>query len=224
MARITQVRANDTCRLVPSRFPATGILDRIASPDDLPFVFELESWTNDRISAELGIVHRIPPEEWVTGKALSSVVMAAFCHPRPGGGRFNTSDRGAWYAGLDLDTAHAEVLYHRSRELEEIGVQDACLEMRLYHANFDAGFHDVRPRTRENLPLHDPVSYEASQAFARGVLREGGNGVVYRSVRHPGGTCVACFRPKLVRNVRAGTHFEYRWEGPGRPSVRRMRG
>src|SRR5215813_3361254 len=101
MGLVTRVRAADTCRLVPSRFPTTGILDRVASSEDLPFVFELESWTNDRISTELGILRLVLREEWVTGRAVSSVIMAAFCHPRAGGGRFNTAARGAWYAGRD---------------------------------------------------------------------------------------------------------------------------
>jgi RES domain len=224
MAEITRVHATDTCRLVPSRFPSTGILDQVASPEDLPFLFELESWSNDRISAEFGMLHQIPREEWVTGRAMSSVVMAAYCHPRPGGGRFNLDDRGAWYAGLDLDTAHGEVIYHRGLELDEIAVRDTRLEMRLYLANFDADFSDVRPRTREHQPLHDPSSYTASQAFARELLAQGANGVIYRSVRHTGGECLACFRPRLVRNVRASAHFEYRWSGRGRPAIRRMKG
>src|ERR1041385_3606904 len=116
------IRATNTSRLVPSRYPAVGILDRVAAPEDLPFIFELESWTNDRISTELGILHRIPPEEWVTGRPMASVIMAAFCHPRIGGGRFNGEDRGAWYAGTALETAHAEAVFHRTKELAEIGV------------------------------------------------------------------------------------------------------
>jgi hypothetical protein len=222
MPPIAKVRATDTSRLVPSRFPATGILDQVASPEDLPFVFELESWSNDRISNELGILHRIPPEEWVTGRAMSSVVMAAFCHPRPGGGRFNTEDRGAWYAGLDLDTAHAEVVYHRTRELAEVGLVDARVEMRLYLANFDAKFHDVRARVPGNTAFHDPVSYAASQALARELLANASSGVIYRSVRRAGSECIACFRPPLVKNVRAGGHFEYRWEGGRPPSIRKL--
>src|SRR5262249_11869528 len=150
--------------------PVAGILDRVANPDDLPFVVELESWTNDRISTELGILHRIPRDEWVTGRPMSSVIMAAFCHPRIGGGRFNGEDRGAWYAGHDIETAHAEVVYHRGRELAEAGVTETRLEMRLYLADFRAEFHDIRARTRANAPLHDADSYTASQAFARELL------------------------------------------------------
>jgi hypothetical protein len=195
-----------------------GILDRVASPEDLPYIFELETWTNDRISNELGILHRIPPEEWVTGQPMASVIMAAFCHPRAGGGRFHGEDRGAWYAGTELDTAHAEVIYHRGKELAEIGITETRLEMRLYLADFDADFEDVRGIKR----LHDPDSYTASQACARELMERGANGVLYRSVRRPGGECIACFRPALVLNVRSDAHFEYRWEGWGRPSIRKQ--
>ena len=219
---ITVVRLKDTCRLVPSLYPSAGILDRIATPEDLPFIFELESWTNDRVSTELGILHRIPAEEWVAGRPMASVVMAAFCHPRPGGGRFNSSDRGAWYAGTELDTAHAEVVYHRTLELAEVGALETRMQFRLYLANFDCAFHDIRPELPENAPLHQPHSYAASQAFAQELLATNANGVIYRSVRRQGGECVACFRPVLVNEVRPDAHFEYRWEGTRTPTIRRL--
>lgn len=217
-----RARLSNTCRLVRSLYPVAGILDAVVSPEDLPAIFELESWTNDRISTELGILHRIPRQEWVAGRPMASVIMAAFCHPLPGGGRFNGPDRGAWYAGGDLDTAHAEVAYHRTAELAEIGVFETRIQMRLYLADFDAPFHDVRANTAENLPLHNPLSYRASQAMARELLAAGSNGVLYRSVRRTGGLCVACFRPKLVANVRPDAHFEYRWEGTPQPKIRQL--
>lgn len=221
----TEVELEGTCRLVPSLYPSRGILDVAASPEDLPLILELESWTNDRISTELGVLHRIPPEEWVTGRPMASVIMAAFCHPRVEGGRFNGPDRGAWYAGESPATAHAEVIYHRSRELAEIGVFETRLQMRLYLADFHGAFHDVRPDLPEYVAYHDPVSYAASQELARRLMAAGSNGVIYRSVRRAGGECLACFRPALVENVRPSGHFEYRWRGPGRaPSIRRLAG
>jgi hypothetical protein len=222
MPPVTPVRLAGTCRLVPSLYPAVGVLDAVARPADLPFIFELESWTNDRISTELGVLYRLPPEEWVVGQPMASVVMAAFCHPRPGGGRFNGPERGAWYAGTALATAQAEVVYHRTRELDEIGVFETRLQMRLYLADFDAAFHDVRAAIPQHVPFHDPLSYQASQALARELLDAGSNGVLYRSVRHKGGECIACFRPRLVASVRAKGHFEYRWEGRRTPAIRKL--
>lgn len=219
---LTEVRLKDTCRLVPSRFPSEGILDAIAEPDDLEAILELEAWTNDRISGELGILHRLPRSEWVVGRPMASVIMAAYCHPRPAGGRFNLADRGAWYAATSLETAHAEVIYHRWRELAEVGIREASLQMRLYRADFRAVFHDVRAALPEHEPLHHPASYEASQMLARELLSVDSNGVLYRSVRHAGGECLACFRPALVKNVRAAAHFEYRFAGSPIPIVHRL--
>jgi RES domain-containing protein len=212
---LTRIRSKNTCRIIPSRYPSTGILDRVASPADLPYVFELESWTNDRISAELGLLYRLPQSEWVTGPQ-ATVIMAAFCHPRQAGGRFNSIDRGAWYAARKLSTAHAEIIHHRTIELAEVGVFETRVQMRLYLADFSAAFHDVRAE------YQDPDSYALSQKLARELLEAGSNGVVYRSVRDPGGECIACFRPRLVANVRPDAHFEYRWEGTRRPVIRQI--
>jgi RES domain-containing protein len=183
----------------------------------------LETWTNDRISTELGALHRMPMKEWVAGRPLASVIMAAFCHPRPTGGRFNSAERGAWYAANSLDAAHAEVVYHRTAELAEIGVLETRVQMRLYLADFHAVFHDVRGKLPENAPYHDTSSYAASQALARRLLADESNGVIYSSVRHPGSECLACFRPALVANVRIGAHYEYRWPGTRTPQIRLLR-
>lgn len=218
----SRLRRAGTHRLIPSRYPTVGILDRVADPKDLPAVFELEGWTNDRISAEFGLIHALPRDEWLFGLPMATVVMAAFCHPRPGGGRWSGEDRGAWYAGFAIETAHAEAIHHRTAELVEIGVLETRVEMRDYLADFDAVFHDVRVPRRGFAKLRDPENYRASQALARELLAAGSNGVVYGSVRRRGGTCLACFRPRLVSNVRIGGHFEYRWQGSRDAEVRAL--
>jgi RES domain len=215
------IRWKGTARLVPSRFPVVGLFDHVAAPDDLDAIFELEGWTNDRISAELGALQTVPRAEWVVGQPMASVVMAAYCHPRPGGGRFSSDDRGAWYAARTIETALSESIYHRSRELAEVGVLEARMQMRVYLSDFSTRFHDIRG-AEAPAALYDPVDYSASQRFARPLLSSGSHGLVYRSVRHPGGECVACFRPRLVKNVRIGGHYEYQWEGSPRPAVRKL--
>jgi len=219
---LTGIELIDTHRLIPSRYPPVGILDAIAEPDDLESIIELEGWTNDRISAQLGVIQRIPPAEWVVGRPMASVIMAAFCHPDPHGARFNGPDLGAWYPARSLETAHAEVIHHRTVELQEIGVFDARLQMGEYLADMNAIFHDIRGNDRAFAPLYDPSSYAASQAFAQSLRAGGSNGVLYRSVRHPGGECVACFRPLLVTNVRQAAHFEYLWSGTRVPTITRL--
>jgi hypothetical protein len=218
-APITVVRLKETHRLVPSRYPQVGILDAVTSAEDLQLMLILEGWTNDRISGETGLLHTIAQDEWVMGTPQATVIMAAFCHPRPGGGRFNRENRGAWYAAYDLDTAHAEVIYRRTAELVEVGVLETRLEMCEYLADFNSSFHDVRGADDKFAAYHEPNSYTESQRLAGLLLDVRSNGVLYRSVRRPGGQCVACFRPKLVTNLRPASHFEYRWEGTKVPVV-----
>jgi len=195
-------------------------LDEVASPEDLEFVWELENWTNDRIQSELGVIRTIPKDEWVTGQPLATVIMAAFCHPRPDGSRFNDEARGAWYCAFSLSTAHAESIYHRTVELEEVGVFDTFLQMREYRAGFNANFHDIRTPEPPFARCYSPTSYAAAQKLGGILLRDDSNGVVYRSVRDATGTCLVCFRPRLVTNLRMGAHFEYRWSGTKTPEIR----
>lgn len=216
---VVDVSWTRTCRLVPSRYPTVGLFDRVADPDDLPELFELEGWTNDRLSAELGLLHVIPRDEWVAGP-MSSVVMAAFCHPPAGGARFSDEARGAWYAGRTLETALAESTHRRTQELGEIGVADTRVQMRLYHADFDAAFHDVRGGDWSRVL--DPDDHQPGQALGRRLLDTGSNGVVYPSVRQQGGECVVSYRPRLVTNVQVGGHFEYRWRGSPDPEIVRL--
>ena len=58
-------------------------------------------------------------------------------------------------------------------------------------------------------------SYAASQAFADALDRAGSRGLVYASVRSPGGTCAALFDPNLVRVCRHDTYLAFRWDGRG---------
>jgi hypothetical protein len=218
----SRIRWTATCRLVPSRYPSVGVLDQIASPGDLDAVMEIEAWTNDRLSVELGILTTIPREEWIVGEPMASVVMAAFCHPRPDGARFSGCERGAWYAARTIDTALAESVYHRTREVEEVGHFDTRMQMRLFHADFTTTFHDLRGGHRAWARLHAPDSYVDSQRVGRALADGGANGIVYDSVRHPGGTCLACFRPRLVRRVRVAAHYEFRWDGSRIPTIRRL--
>ena len=223
LARIglSRLRGRITHRLVPSRYPPIGILDQVTSPEDLEAIFELEAWSNDRVSQELGILYGIPKEEWVFG-SNATVVMAAFCHPRPQGGRFNDSTRGAWYAGFQLETAQREVAFHKTKELAEVGVFETTVQFREYVARFSAEFHDIRPANPKFGPYHRPDTYQYSQKLAATLLEHGSNGILYWCVRHPGGQCIACFRPRLVENVRQSAHFEFRWEGVPTPKIRKL--
>ena len=197
-------------RIVPSIFPPRGLFDAVADPADLDAVFALEALTNDRLREQLGHLRRIPPERRVSGPGTTPV-MSAFTHVHPDGGRFSTAKFGAYYAARELPTAIAETVYHRERFLRASKEPPIDLQMRSYLGNIRADLHDVRggdwPR------LHDPHSYAISQAFATRLRDKGSEGIVFDSVRKPGGQCVALFYPDLIGPVKQGPHLLYRWDG-----------
>jgi hypothetical protein len=223
---IRRVRQPGTHRLIPTRYFSHGdsVLTRIADDDrHLAAIFELDDATNDRLSGERGLLPGIGPEELLAGVPHASIVNATFCHAHPLGARFNGPDRGAWYAAFDVETSQAEVAFHKSVELAEIGLPDESVTYAEYLADFDAEFHDLRGARGFGSCLA-PDSYVASQALAESLLREGSLGVVYPSVRHRGGTCLACFRPALVTNVRRAGNWRFTWTGGQGPSIEAARG
>jgi hypothetical protein len=221
---VTLIRQHDTHRLVPSRHSTSGdsLLVRIADDDEhLEGIFELDAATNDRLLAGQQRLPGIGVEELVFGLPWSHVVNAAFCHPHPLGSRFNGPERGVWYAAVALETAQEEVAFHKRIELAETGWTDEeSVTYDDYLADFSAAFHDVRGAGGFSRCL-DPGSYVASQALAEELLDAGSLGVVYPSVRHAGGTCIACFRPALVTNVRRDATYRFTWRGSADPILAR---
>lgn len=212
----------DTQRLVAAVHPLSGLLDLLVEPNDLQAILELEQWTDDRVTQELGILLRLPRQEWVTGVPHAHVIMSAFTHPAPAGARFNDASRGAWYAACDLATAHAESIHRRRQALQEIGAFETVLRVRAWLADFSGDFHDLTAECAPFAPYYDPQSYQASQRLARELLTLDGVALVYRSVRHRPGRCIACFKPRAVAHVRPGGLYEYLWDGPGDPRIRAL--
>jgi hypothetical protein len=195
-----------TWRMIPSRYPPIAAFDTVASTEDLEAVMELEGWTNDRLVAER--VARLPKTEWVYGVPNASVVMASFLHAAPNGLRFTTADLNGWYAAFDRRTAIAEVAHHLRREAINMRSPSLTLQYRTYSARLAGQYHDIRGQRNAHPELYSPDNYTASQAFGTTIRSSGGDGILYDSVRHVGGTNVVAFRPKNVQDVVMSTHYE----------------
>jgi hypothetical protein len=217
---VSRVLQDDTHRLIPSAYGDETVLNRLTTDsDELNALFELEGATNERLLGEAGLLPGITVRELVFGVSYSHIVNAAFTHANPFGNRFNGPERGAWYAGFSLETAGIEVAFHKVEELREIKWQEK--ETFIYAdflADFRGEFHDIRADSRFAKCL-DPDSYDASQRLAGELLDMGSAGVVYPSVRQKEGTCVACFRPVLVNNVRKGDQVSVEFENAFAPPL-----
>ncbi len=222
----THVARNNTHRLIPTRYSddPDGVLSRLGLPQSqFENLRELDSATGDRVLGEANLLPGITVHELVFGIPHDHIVNAAFCYARPGGARFSSRYRGAWYAGFTRKASEAEVTYHYARALKEIDWrEEETVSYRDYLADFRAEFHDLRKAPRFSDCL-DPDSYKASQRLAADLLQRGSAGLIYPSVRHKGGTCVACFRPALVANVRQGEKLTFTFHDPSLPPKIKIR-
>jgi len=199
-----------TYRLIPARYPPIALFERLADPDDWETLLAVEGLTNERIRDEVGDVRLVPLEDRVTGPG-ASWVMAAFTHLGRSS-RFSDGSYGVYYTARSRDCAVAETVYHMGRFLAATAEPACDLDMRVLVAGIDAELHDIR---RSRLPdVYDPDDYRASQAFGRGLRERGSGGIVYRSVRHADGECVAAFRARVVRPLpRGDSQLLYHWDG-----------
>lgn len=204
----SKVDSKGTHRLIPYRYSERGmpILNLLAQDDEdlLSGLTELEGATNDRQLGESGRHPGISPIELVSGFRFAHIVNASFTHANPMGGRFNGPGRGVWYASVEIETAQAEVAYHRGAWLKEVGWKAQEVSQYIdYLADFRHEFHDLRGDP-DFVDCLDPRSYTVSQELGLQLLNSGSAGVVYPSVRRKNGVCIGCFRPPLVLNVQQG--------------------
>jgi len=214
---VAELQLDDTHRLIPTKYSERGtVLSRLSEDEStVNDLMELDGATNDRLLGEEGLLPGIGVHELLYGVRYAHIVNAAFTHASPVGGRFNDRQRGAWYCGIERETSIAEVAFHKVKQLEEIDWEEEEIStFDDYLADFATEMHDLQgARTRYGRYLKAgpiPECYLASQQLAATLLSQQSNGIIYPSVRRSAGTCVVCFRPTLVYNVRLGDRLELR--------------
>jgi RES domain-containing protein len=212
-----------TVRLIASAWHKPPILAPLAdTPDDLDRLARIEGLTSGRLLAERDGLLDLDARELAYSArehALrtwgDSAVNAAFAYARKGGNRFNDERRGAWYCATETLVSIEEVAFHKTRELEAA----AWLHESATYVELIADFVGVFPDLHGVAPAPpclgpDPeTAYPLGQAFARELRAGGARGLVYPSVRRPGGVCLVAFEPQIVQNVRPGARWELTWNG-----------
>jgi hypothetical protein len=209
---VRRLRWSQACRIVPTRYPAILLFDRVADAADFDALYALEAMTNERARDELGEIERVPRDERVFGPG-SGPIMAAFTHVNTLGSRFSDGSHGVFYAARERTTAVAETRYHHTRFLAATRQPATHLPMRLYSVAIDARVHDLRPAGVVAASVYDPDDYTAARALGRRLHAAGSAGVVYRSVRHERGQCVGLFRPRGASRCLHAAYLLYAWDG-----------
>lgn len=206
------MRWQQGCRIVPTRYPAITLFDRVADAADFEALYALEAMSNERLREELGEVERVAPADRVYGPG-SGPIMAAFTHVNTLGSRFSEGAWGVFYAARERATAIAETRHHHGRFLAATRQPAMHLPMRLYHVAVDAKLHDLRPAGAVPAAVYDPEDYGPARALGRRLHAAGSAGVVYRSVRHARGQCVGLFKPRGASRCLHAAYLLYAWDG-----------
>jgi hypothetical protein len=221
---VTREALPRTTRLVTTARLRESVLLGLVGQDDLAALAELEGATSNRLLAQARGSGGVQPYELVYGVPHAAFINAAFAYAKPREpNRFNGGDRGAWYASFELETSLAEVQFHLSEMLAATGVFEATVEYAELHASFAGEFLDLRPHP-DHQALHrdKAIGYPAGNALADAVRAEGLNGIIYPSVRRPGGTCLAALFPHAVQSVAQGDVWRMRWTGSPEPAVEKV--
>lgn len=203
---------NPGWRVIPTRFPVVSLFDRVASPEDFDALYALEAMTNERIRDELGEISLVPPGERLYGSG-SGPIMAAFTHVNPQGSRFSDGSHGVFYCAGEKDTAVAETRHHGALFMAATSEPPMRMQMRLYTVKVDGEVADLREAALDEPRIVDPDSYDHSRAIGRRLRAEGAQGILYPSVRRPGGECLAALRASILRDCLHAAHLEYNWNG-----------
>jgi RES domain-containing protein len=221
---ISRVSQSRTVRLISNANHKPPVLLALAPTHGaLENLEALESVTSRRQEAQQKGVPGIAPGALSTGYGYS-FVNAAFAYTRPSGNRFNPPDWGVWYSAFHHNTALQEVAYHLTRAIAAAGAEfDNETRYIELLADVDADFVDLRGVGPESDCLNaDPaIGYPAGQKLAGEVRMQGCNGIVYPSVRHHGGECLAVFWPGLIQNFQHGRTWILTWAGSPTPTIAR---
>lgn len=210
-----------TIRLVTSaRLRDAAMAPLTDNDEELALLAEIEGATSSRLIAEARGHGTLPADELVHGVPHAKFINASFAYAKPRApGRFNPATRGAWYAGLTAETCIAEVGYHLTCALADAGDFDAVVEYSEMIASMAGVFVDLRGVSGHPGPDHiclNPeveTGYPAGNAVAAQARAQGHNGIIYPSVRHPGGTCIAALWPNVVQSVVQGAMYRMTWSG-----------
>ncbi len=118
-----------------------------------------------------------------------------------------------------------EVAYHMTSFLAQSGELRGVVEYAEMFASMAGEFVDLRPTPSH--PCLDPdsaIGYPLGNALADAARAQGLNGIIYPSVRDPGGTCIVALWPHVVQSVAPGGVYRFEWSGRPEPAIEPVSG
>ncbi len=214
-----------TVRLVSTARLRDPVLLKLVAPEQMDDLAEIEGATSGRLTTMRDGSGRMARGELVVGPQHAAFINAAFTYWQPRGlNRFNGPGRGAWYAALETSTCVAEVSFHMTRELANVGDFNATVDYAEMFASMAGNFMDLRraPRDLDCLAPSIETAYPAGNLLAERVRDLGHNGIIYPSLRDAAGICVVALWPHVVQSVAQGDVIRVRWNGSPTPTTEKI--
>jgi|SRR5579864_1787112 len=162
-------------------------------------------------------VERIPDLRAMIGRPGWQILVQPFVIQERHASRFSDGSYGVYYAAAEVETAMAEVKYHRTRLLRSSRTQHARVTLACYGADMNGTLHDIRGQSGVMPEVYSaadpPEGYRASQELGLGLFHQGSNGIAYDSVRRALGQCVGVFRPVVFEACRQHGRLVLEWDG-----------
>lgn len=210
----TDVEWNGAVRIIRSLYPPIDLFEDIADPADWPLLASAEQKTNPRLMETIGNLDLVPEHRRVGGPG-ASYLMAPFTHSSPDRpSRFSDGRFGVLYVGDRVEVAMMETIHHHARFM--LATREApgwTSQFRELFLDVKAHLQDLRGGDPAYAPLLHPDNYSPAQTLGHALKSSGSEGLIYLSVRQPGGECAALFYPDLAANIRQGRHLDYHWNG-----------
>jgi hypothetical protein len=211
---VAEIEWRGAVRIIRSIFPPIDLFEDIADPADWPLLIAAEQKTNPRLMETIGNLDLVPADRRVSGPG-ASWLMAPFTHVSPDRpSRFSDGSFGVLYVGDRFEVALLETIHHHARfMLATTQPSGWTSQFREIVLEVDAELHDIRPLEAEAAAVLDPADYTASQALGIALRALGSAGIVYPSVRCPGGECAGLLYPDGAGHPVQGRHLDYHWNG-----------
>lgn len=211
---LARLRWRQQHRVIATRYPPVDLFERLDIPEAKKrALWALQVRVNPRLLQATGDLRLVRAADMVSGPN-ASIVMASFTHTGfPS--RFSDGAFGVYYASRELETAIRETVFHRERDARERQLSAQEFDMRAYVGQVKKPMYDIRGKGHSHLQDPDPASYSVAQGFAKALLDHDPDawGLVFRSVRHAQGMCIAALRPPAISLPVSGAHLTYVWDG-----------
>jgi len=210
--KTTRVGGNQF-RIISTRYPPINFFEKHVPAELMDALWQLEAQTNPRLQQETGDINLVAKSDRVSG-GHASIVMASFTHIGHSS-RFSDGTFGVYYAARSLETAICETVHHRQIIAQDASLSATEFSMRVWIGKIKKHLHDIRGKSFDRL--HDnaprPQDHKLAQRFGKEARIAESWGLVYRSVRDPGGECIAALRPPCISLPTQGAHLVYSWNG-----------